>query len=196
MSYFWHCSGGSADAILWTDVYGSQKGLWYHAVIWPLYWLGRRSSNGLYWFRYRYVRRHQYNIIRTDLPPGYYDEDIRMLHACFAILESYVDWHGGDDELEKFTQELRDQPDRNAPEGMNTGQINLQTEAVALYRWWKVDRPADRARRDKIMNTWHDGRGKPGTKERWDALNEIEQRVDNDEQTMLHRLIEIRPGLW
>lgn len=196
MSDFWSCSGGSNDAVLWVPIYGRKKRIWHKFTIIPLYRIGRRLSIAKYWLYYRLRPKHQHHIIRTGLEPGYYDEDVLILHGCFAMLERFVEWHEGVDVLEKFTQELGDRPDPNAPEGINSSQIWTQSEAIALYRWWKIEKPADEAARETAMTAWHEGRGKQETEARWEALQTIERKIDEDEQAMLHRLIDIRRRLW
>jgi hypothetical protein len=49
------------------------------------------DANVRSWLRYRLLKRHRYHLVDTGLTPGYYDQDNRMLHACFALLVDYVD---------------------------------------------------------------------------------------------------------
>lgn len=158
----------------------------------------RRCKDAIYWFKYRIQPRHKYHIVRTGLPPGYYDEDTRILHACMTALCEYVEQGcDGEAELEKFNADLRDPSSHvHGTEELNLEQAKQQEEALAIYRWWKYQKPADEKRQDDALTEWHDNRDKPGTQERWEAMNEIEAKVAADEQAMLHRLIEIRPTLW
>jgi len=41
------------------------------------------------WVRYRTTQR--LHVVKTTLPPGYYDADVRMLHAMFALVVDYVE---------------------------------------------------------------------------------------------------------
>jgi hypothetical protein len=43
------------------------------------------------WFRYRFHPHHRYHIVKTQLSPGYYDADQRMLHAVFGLICDYVE---------------------------------------------------------------------------------------------------------
>lgn len=122
------------------------------------------------WVRYRTTRR--YHVVKTGLPPGYYDEDVLILHACMALLDRFVAWHGGEHDLEKFTERLREHPHGTS------SQAHDQSEALAIWRWWKYQWPLDEARKEL----------------KYDA--DIETKILDDEQNMLRRLIEIRPGLW
>ncbi len=42
-----------------------------------------RYQDAKYWVLHRFVPRHKYNVVYTNLKPGYYDLDTRMIHACF-----------------------------------------------------------------------------------------------------------------
>ena len=117
MSYFWNCSGGSDDSVLWTNIYGRNKRWWHRFTIIPLYRIGRKWNTAKWWLLHRFHPKYRYHIINTGLKPGYYDEDQLILNACFAMLERYIEWHGGDEELQKFSDELMAEPDKNAPPG-------------------------------------------------------------------------------
>jgi hypothetical protein len=45
---------------------------------------------GKWWFCYRFVPKHRYNIVRLPLTPGYYENDMRLFYAIFAIFEDHV----------------------------------------------------------------------------------------------------------
>lgn len=174
-----------------------------------------------YEFRYRFVPRYQYHLVRTGLKPGYYDQDYRLLHANFALLVDYVDEvHGifGEDKapedyFDERVKDLRETPDPFAPDGLCAGQADSEDEAVKLYRWWKFERPANHERLDKWCQTlfggqwesWVDEQGhhccgirtppdtSMGTQhEYWD----YERQLGVDDQRNLHRLIDIRRSLW
>lgn len=216
MSGFWLCSGGSSDAVLGVSIYGRDKKWWHDYTIMPLYRIGRYVNDAKWWLKYRFVKSHRYHIVYTDLEPGYHDEDERILHACFALLEEYIKWHGGDVKLEKWSKELETEPDKNAPAGLQKAQADRQLGAVDLYRWWKIERPADEKRYDDLLQILYgdkkrmrfekvdgsdlyeikfdpfDGDEKAMHKE----FRALEKKISDDEQKMLHRLIDIRPSLW
>lgn len=142
-----------------------------------------RISSVRDWVRCRTTRRR--HIIKTGLKPGYYDEDTLILHGSMALLERYVDWHGGEQELETFTNELREKDGESR-------QVHTQSEALAIYQWWKnyhlyAKREADLY--DAVPSTGN-------YPDRYKAVNDFEEQRLADEQAMLRRLIEIRPGLW
>jgi hypothetical protein len=76
-----------------------------------------------YWFQHRFNPRHRYNVVKTGLPPGYYDKDTLMLYACFNLLRLY------------FVQERPDQC-------INwSSRQEIWEEICFLYDWWTVHRP-------------------------------------------------------
>lgn len=199
-------------------VYGRTSDKWWHkAFIRPIYRAGNRVHKVCWALRHRFVRKHQYHRIDTGLAPGYYDVDHLMLHGMFALLERYVDAEmGGVESIEAFNRDLRERPDPNAPEGIQEAQADRQSEAVILYRWWKQDYPAMLERQAAIMKQLYGDRRRTvfekaeGTEltrvlirpfegaevDLGRELEELEERIDREEQEMLHRLIDIRRSLW
>lgn len=196
-NHFWNCRNSSSASVFWVAIYGGNMDAWWHRwFIYPAYRFGRTMRDAKYWVYYRIKPSHRFNIVRTGLPPGYYDQDTRLMHACFAMLIDYIEEEGGPETMQKWSAELRGKPDPNAPEGIQSNQADRQDEAVALYHWWKTEKPADEAKRDIMLTEWDEGRGKPGSQERWDAMQAMDEKIEADEQTMLHRLINIRRSLW
>lgn len=216
MEDFWYCRNSSEDSVFGVSIYGRKKKRWHDFTIMPLYRLGRKVNSAKMWLMYRFHPRHQYHIIRTGLKPGWYDEDELILHACFAMLERYIEWHGGDEDLQKFSDELMAEPDKNAPPGLQSDQAERQTEAVKLYRWWKVERPADQERRHELVMRLYGNKKRMKSEPIADGklhklifepfegdevelekeFRALERKIDDDEQAMLHRLIDIRRSLW
>ena len=208
-------SSSSAE-VLGYSIYGDGVPLWIKAT----HRLLRHSSNGIWWLRHRFVPKHRYNLVCTGLKPGYYDHDTRMLHACFVLLGEYIEEEGGELKLRDWSAELRSRPDPNAPEGMDNAQADKQDEAVTLWHWWKIEKPADEKRRDEMCHELFGGtnarrlkkvEGKIDGeelyemkaperslewKEKYKIFRALDEKIHSDEQTMLHRLIDIRQGLW
>jgi len=147
-------------------------------------------SDARQWVRYHTT--HRYHIIKTGLPPDYYDEDVLILYACMTLLDRFIAWHGGEHELEKFTNQLRENPKTWGTDADGTSdQVIKQTEALAIWRWWKYQRPFDEASKEQLWNSLP-----PGKDEKYNEINALEEKMLDDEQEMLQRLIKIRPGLW
>lgn len=166
-------------------------------------WLGKKvfipSYDLSWWVKHRLMPTHQYHIIRTGLKPGYYDTDEVMLHGCFALLVMFIEKEKGG--LENFVEEV----------GLN----NYEQEAIDLYTWWKEERISDAARYEVLLlelfgNDRMEFKSIEGSefcdvvfKEFTEAeelkkieLRKLEEKIQDDEQAMLHRLINIRRNLW
>lgn len=182
-------------------------------------WLHRRlrtASDGVYWVRYRVQPSMQFHFVRTGLKPGYADVDERMLHACMTLLGEYIDENDGAEALAAWSQELRGTPDPHAPAGLNDAQADRQDEAVAIYRWWTVTKPADERRRDELTQAlfgkrrmtfepvggnadFYEMKMDPFTEDEETLhadLRALEKKIEDDEETMLVRLMKIRRSLW
>lgn len=219
---WWHMNvlsvgGGSSDVLFGVKIYGNRhfRTPWFRATVWRAYRLANRLHRARYWVHYRINPRMKFHLIRTGLEPGYYDYDTRIMHGCFAMLKEYVEEMGGDKQIEAFNADLRDpEKDPHAPAEAKIGQADRQSEAVAIYRWWTVEKPADEARRGEMLMQLY-GKKKLETRPAGNGLHEIlptrfsedevalhdqfralEQKIDDDEQAYLHRLIKIRPSLW
>jgi hypothetical protein len=86
----------------------------------------RRVCDVKYWFLYRFHPRHHYNIVRTGLPPGYYDKDVLLLHACFNLLKDFVEREKPFDHFDIEAESRKD----------------IWIEIRSLYDWWTKIRPA------------------------------------------------------
>ena len=147
---------------------------------------------------HRVVPWHRYHVIKTDLPPGFHDEDALILHGCMAMLCRFVEWHGGADKLSEFAVELRDPALAEWEKLACALQADHQDEAVAIYRWWKTEHPADLARQEElVMRLYGSERCVETNKGDMTAeLRRLEMKIADDERAMLHRLVNIRQGLW
>jgi hypothetical protein len=142
-------------------------------------WRAIRGFDFRYWFRSRFIPSRRYHVVNTGLPPGWHDVDERMLYACMALLCSYVeDEQGGPD---------------NFP-GVARSDEATDAAALAIYQWWKTQRPADRQREEETLMAWHGA--SPRTDELFEAHTALEAANDARDQEMLHGLIDIRRSLW
>lgn len=175
-----------------------------------------KIRNLYWWLMHRIHPRYRYHIVRTGLTPNYYDEDTLILHSCMALLERYINSFGGVKELEQFNVELRS-PDKDGQEEVLCHQADRQQEAIEIYLWFKYKKPIDERLRDGLINRLF-GEGRftsvpceesPDLFRRMvfrkfdkdevllkKELDALEEKIQNDEQQMLHRLIDIRNGLW
>lgn len=175
----------------------------------------RAARRFKYWLRCRVIPAYRHHVVYTGLTPDWHDCDERMLHACMALLVHYVEWEcGGDTDLQKWTDELRANPDPYGPQDAQASQADTQDETLAIYRWWKVQRPADQSRRDEWCSKLFGGRWETWIDEetgartsgfrgpRDESMGTMEQyyafdrELDQRDQEMLHRLIDNRGTLW
>jgi hypothetical protein len=199
--------GGSSSSFLGQGIYSPKnQNLWYFKyIVKPLWRCGYKYYRAKLWFRYRFVKQDRYNVIYTDLEPRYYDIDTVMLHGMFALLDRYVERENeGVDALEQWGKELLESGSVVAEFDNSQGVSEL--EVVTLYRWWHETRRADLKRRDYLVNELY------GKKERlsFEPFDEgatdetamhrefetLEQKIEDEEDAMLHRLIDVRRGLW
>lgn len=205
----------SMACVFGVDVYGDHSDKWWHKLtIQPIYAVGSRVRDAIRWVRYRVDPNHRYHLIHTRLSPGYYDIDTLMLNGMFSLLRRYVEEeHEGVEALEKWGHELTDEEDHFLKDA-NQRQANKELEAVALYRWWVDELPAMKRRQSELMGSLYGGgrsffvdagdglvewKMKPFTeseKALHIELRGLEERIERDETEMLHRLVDIRGGLW
>jgi hypothetical protein len=185
----------SCAVVLGHELYGDKCPKiinWLHTVFCKI-------SEAKNWVLYRVNAKRMCHVIHTGLEPGYYDEDLLILHGCMAMLCRYIEWHGTEGDMERFNAELRDPThDPSAPMDVKVRQADRQAEALAIYRWWKYEKPAEEKRRDELR---HELYGRHSSTPRGDKVviekyRALENKIDDDEQKMLHRLIDIRPSLW
>lgn len=207
--------GGSSAVVFGRAVYGRGE----RPLVRRAYRFFSRIRDAKYAVMYRVMPKHQYHIVRTDLEPGYYDQDTRILHACMACLKTYVEIEcGGADKLTKFSGDLRQEAASGAiepSEGLIVSQASSQDEAVAIYRWWTIERPRDQARERELLHELYGNRPlktkeaehpdlveivvdefEDEAKRKHDEHRALQRKICRDENEMLIRLMKIRGSLW
>lgn len=180
----------SSAMVFGRPVYGSDQPRyikWCHRAF-------RYVEDAKYWLFYRFHPRHRYHLIDTGLGYGYHERDDRLLHGALACLIGYVE------------------------DCDHTGVHDPGDEARAILHWWHIQRPADQAQIDQWMHDLYaDGKSRmtfapvpdmprlqevvfpersPEDEAKQKAMWALEQKMRDDEQAFLHRLIDIRPGMW
>lgn len=158
--------------------------------------------------KYRLVPRHRYNIVRTGLKPGYYDQDMRLLHAAMTLLDSYVDEVGGIEELEEWTGELAEFLEPYG-QGAADSQREAQEAFAEVWKWWHYWRPEREKLEKELLDWWHDdrysgydGRLWPDTEmteeqaRRLNILGAHEVAAAEEDTEMLTLLVKFRGHLW
>jgi hypothetical protein len=122
-----------------------------------------------YWFLYRISKRHQYYVIRpTTLHIGYHDQDTRILHSAMQCLVDYVDHEAAT-------------IDWTWDEGYQQIRNNMQE----IYDYWTIHRPELKHQEDALCDLGQ-----------YQESTAIEMQIDNTDDEMLHKLIDIRRYLW
>lgn len=172
-----------------------------------------------FWFKSRFIKR--YHLVDTKLKPGYYDKDKLMLHACFSLLEDYVDIECAnlyrmfeDDNTPQKGDGLRHIEEmidlykngNMSSKKFRTDSVKRYTTIKNLYLWWTIERPQriDPFESIKISMISRDVEGNlifpVPTKEKEEEavasawkLTEKYEREDTDK---LIQLMRVRPYLW
>lgn len=149
---------------------------WYR---WRYRW--HRIKDAYYACKQRLLRKH--HIVKTKLNPwGWHDTDERLLHASMELLIQFiknedpfevVDWD--------HTKEFRD----------------VAKTIKEIEKWWK-NYPNRLKEIDKVTNTWYKLNCKKDKKqnEYFKNINKLEKKLQDEEQKMLKKLIDIRQYLW
>lgn len=138
--------------------------------------LSHRLHTWKWWCYHRFVPRHRYNIVRTGLEPGYYDEDDLILHACFSLLERFCHNWGWVGQAEQYALDSAGSKDYMPAENWNRcyeEHYRFAKAVTDLSNYWFVRKNPDTVYSLVEGNTIHD-------------LDDV----------MLHKLISIRQELW
>lgn len=189
---------------------------WYRA--WKPY------KTAIWWVRHRTTDRN--HMLRSGLKPGYHDKPELMLHVNMQMLVDYVeiecahmavmcleDWaHKRPNWIKRWLGI----PLRCADAGIAyleaplehdaQDQLAVQAEMVHLYRWWCQVRPCRPdpyeasgwtefcAQRANILS--FDPALDDQSAQILENLRAMEEAYDQEDQHMLHRLIDIRQHMW
>ena len=140
-------------------------------ILKPFYCTFHFCSDISYWFKYRFIKSHQYHIVRTKLTPGYYDVDEIMFQSCFTLLGRFVE------------EELGTQEHEDSYRGYRLhSTVEQEKTAIDLWYWFNYELPALESFELKNIR----------------AFNELYgyYYIQNLKQTKLEELIKIRRSLW
>jgi hypothetical protein len=144
--------------------------------------------NVIRWIKYRTINR--FNVVKIkSLKPGYYDIDLRMLHAMFDLLVEFIE---------------KEEPFERIDWDATPEVSNAAKEIKELYEWWVYVYPhrksplddldeslippilSDRAHLDEY----------PAYQLALKETIKLENEWDDEDTTNLCRLIMIRGFLW
>ena len=170
---------------------------WVYSNIWS--YIRRLFVDKIYWgLKYRFQRKHQYNIIRpATLEPGYYDPLDVMIHSNFHILKEFIDYEVSDGHVD-----WQATPQHQA----------FWAEANEILDWWNNIRPM---RAEQLSIDYPYPKGPEGSPSSWlfkkryyeteeykawtdiaAIRREHEVQFERDDEEYLIRLMKIRLFLW
>jgi hypothetical protein len=197
----------------WEDYYAKVKELYpvryffSHAVyslwLFSSRWKRILITDPIYWLKCHLMTKHRYHLVDlrkadSQYKFGWMDTDHRMVLAMFSLLIDFVEKempHGYFVPTEE--EAALDTGECNEHMGSRR-QRNNYIEYMAIYNYWKVERPKLEAEHDRLLTAWSAARGvnTPESEKLWDELNAQEAAKDKVLEEMLLRLIAVRHYLW
>jgi len=162
----------------WHQTMSKKHPVWYlfhHRI--PRIWdrFTQRLSDARWWVLHRVHPKHRYHVVSTGLPPGYHDPDTIILHVAFEQLmrfHKHWDWSG---DPQKYAEaHVADIPlDADYRQGVWDHRFGFASDVEELVSYWK------------------------NRKESWDTDSMAdEEKINEQDEKMLHKLVSIRLGLW
>lgn len=160
------------------------------------------KAQDLWWaVQYRLNPRHRYHVLPTGLRPGLHQLREQQLHAMFHSFARFY--------------ERQVHPDCQADWQGDEPHAKTFEEMAALYRWWTQERPAQVRAREQLLREQtfqdpvlqddflavfdEDYQDHPEVLA-WRAASKRRQEMERfdqeEDQRMLHRLVNIRAFLW
>ncbi len=123
-----------------------------------------------------------------DYSGGYIDPLNEILYACMNSLNRFISETHGVKHADWLAKTLAEKPVDDPSRGVLEDNYAMYTEAIAIHKWWNIDRKSDFMR---MSNTddYTSPEASKATFARWDAF-------EAKEDEMLVRLMKIRRGLW
>jgi len=140
----------------------------------------RYVTENIWKFKHRFIPKHKYHIVRTDLKPGYYDPSDQILHSCMKMVIDFIDntsdvidWEG-----DEHHKEVHD-------------------ELLKVYEWWQ-NYPYRLKQIDESYNDMDNlvEMEIHGKKCELHICHKLEQELDDETEKMLGIIIKHRTQLW
>lgn len=174
--------------------------LWQNLVSRNFRSLKHRGSTVKWALLHRLHPAHRHHVVRTGLRPGYHDVREQHLHALFESFARFFERQTG--------------PKGHVDWQADAAHARVFEEMQALYTWWTVERPKrlsaqnallayefrDPALNENFLAVFdEDYQTHPEVlawQERSDQSSAAERLGEEEDQRMLHRLVDIRLSLW
>lgn len=139
----------------------------------------RGIKDAYYAIKQRLFRKH--HLVKTTLSPWQWaDTDHRMLYVNMALFEQFL---------------KNEKPFESTDYTYNAYYRDLAKKMKMIDKWWK-NYPQRLKDIDIALDVWHDGRNTKNANKYSKKIHKMETDLLNEEQKMLHMLIDIRSGLW
>lgn len=173
---------------------------WYRSVQGPV--------DLIYWLKCHLLPSYKYHLVDTrkadpSYTHGWIDTDQRMVLAMFTLLIEFVELempHGYFFPSEEDA--AKDDGTWECGVGGYRAQRDQYLEFMAIYNYWKVERPELEDQHNNLTSLWSKAREKSmgpqgeETERLWKEVQESKDKMDKRLEEMLHRLIDIRKVLW
>ena len=171
--------------------------LYYHEtkkVEWDSVWRKIRYSSPrdvYYYFKNRFFMR--YDLIRTGVSKSdWCDKDYLLLEGMMGLLVAYIEKECPFECTTSRPEHLETMPNTTHWEKSEyevaKKQVTYYQEFLDLYIDWKVTYPKMQVIANTLLMS--------GADDKYSVYREYEEKVDNFEQYMLHKLVDIRKGMW
>lgn len=124
-----------------------------------------------------------------DYRGGYIDPREAMLYACMNVLERFISETDAENHLRWMESQVSELPEDSDERAIFEENCDLYREALAINYWWTVSRKNAYA---NLQLAWDNA----SSHEEKMSIISKEQGFDREEDEMLHRLVNIRMGLW
>jgi hypothetical protein len=179
--------GTPKDAYTWNDFDADCKSKWpirfflFHDIPIEISFMWNRYVIDIIWkFKHKFIPKHKYHIVETDLKPGYHDPAEQMLYSWMKMVTDFID--NTNDVIEWEENEFHKK---------------TYDELLKVYEWWK-----DYPYRIKQIDESYDDMDNIvemefyGKKCKLHISNKLEQELDNEAEKMLCVLAKYRTQLW
>lgn len=150
---------------------------WNDLIFWLVgYWLeiirDLKYSQIVLWFQYRFIKQHQYHLIRIG-KPGYYEQPERIREGVFKC---FIEFYEG--EYQGFLEMGGSWGD----ETFTTKDLEIKQNIEMCYSWIKFGRKELEKQADAEMD--------------WKKCDILENELTNTDTKVLHEIITLRDYLW
>ena len=164
--------------------------------------------------KYRFKYRN-HNWLDTGLGAGYHDPGTVLLYANFAALKRYIDERGGVANIQEDLAEDIEEKDDGWKAQVKQQNFTEQ-RILDIWLWWVNELPVMETQYDVweeelfadgyklrfvLTDDLHVSQIEfPQVKPEWETLykkfRDLEEKIRQDKQTMLHNLTDLRESLW